>query len=115
MDSFVAEIRKISPVTRILCASSLGITIPVLMNILSPYKVLFVRELVLQKFEARLLLFHATLQSRPLLNRYGDFLQVFVLEVSLATLSTVFWRLKISLTLQVVVSAISSSWQCYSE
>lgn len=67
MDGLVAEIRKIPPVTRILCASSLGITIPVLLNILPPHKVLFVRALVLKKFEARIpLLYHPTLQSRPI-------------------------------------------------
>lgn len=51
MDQFVAELRKIPPVTRSLLASSLGITLPVLLNILSPYKVLFVKELVFKKLE----------------------------------------------------------------
>ncbi|RDB14656.1 Derlin-2 [Hypsizygus marmoreus] len=51
MDSFVAELRKIPPVTRFLCASSLGITIPVLMNMVSPYKTLYVRDLVFKKLE----------------------------------------------------------------
>ncbi|KAF8632163.1 hypothetical protein AX17_004904 [Amanita inopinata Kibby_2008] len=48
---FVAEIKKIPPVTRFLCASSLGVTVPVLLQIVSPYKILFVRELVTQRFE----------------------------------------------------------------
>ncbi|KAF8234956.1 DER1-domain-containing protein [Tricholoma matsutake] len=51
MDGFMAEIRKIPPVTRFLCASSLAVTIPVLMNIVSPYKVVFVLDYVLRRFE----------------------------------------------------------------
>jgi Derlin-2/3 len=54
MDQFVAELRKIPPVTRFLTASSLGITLPVLLNIVSPYKVLFVKELVFKKLEVSL-------------------------------------------------------------
>ncbi|KAI0646556.1 hypothetical protein C8Q79DRAFT_909308 [Trametes meyenii] len=49
--SFMDEIRKIPPVTRFLCGSTLGVTLPVLLQIVSPYKVLFVKELVTQKFE----------------------------------------------------------------
>ncbi|KAF8621343.1 hypothetical protein AX15_007874 [Amanita polypyramis BW_CC] len=51
MDQFLAEIRKIPPVTRFLCVSSLGVTIPVLMQVVSPYKFVFVRELVTHKLE----------------------------------------------------------------
>ena len=51
MDQFVAELRKIPPITRFLCGSSLAVTIPVLMNIVAPYKLLFVRELVMKKFQ----------------------------------------------------------------
>jgi Derlin-2/3 len=51
-DQFFAELRKIPPVTRFLCASSLGITLPVMLNLLSPYKVLFVSGLVLKRLEA---------------------------------------------------------------
>jgi Derlin-2/3 len=53
MDGFMAEIRKIPPVTRFLCASSLAVTIPVLMNIISPYKVVFLMDRVLKRFEVR--------------------------------------------------------------
>ena len=53
MDQFVAELRKIPPITRFLCGSSLAVTIPVLMNIVAPYKLLFVRELVMKKFQVR--------------------------------------------------------------
>ena len=53
MDGFVAEIRKIPPVTRFLCISSLGVTLTTLMNLVSPYRVLYVQDLVLRRFEVR--------------------------------------------------------------
>ncbi|KAL0957992.1 hypothetical protein HGRIS_000167 [Hohenbuehelia grisea] len=51
MDGFMAEIRKIPPVTRFLCASSLAMTVPVLMQIMSPYKLLFSKPLVVKRLE----------------------------------------------------------------
>ena len=48
---FWNEIRKIPPVTRFLCGSSLAVTLPVMLQLLSPYKVVFVREFVTQQFE----------------------------------------------------------------
>jgi len=51
MDGFAAEIRKIPPVTRFLCASSLGVTIPVIMNLLSPYKIVYMYGLVFHKLQ----------------------------------------------------------------
>ncbi|ETW75778.1 hypothetical protein HETIRDRAFT_329528 [Heterobasidion irregulare TC 32-1] len=48
---FFDELRKIPPVTRFLCASSVAVTVPVMLQLLSPYRVLFVRELVTQKWE----------------------------------------------------------------
>lgn len=48
---FWDEIRKIPPVTRFLCGSSLAVSVPVMLQLLSPYKVVFVRELVIQRFE----------------------------------------------------------------
>ncbi|KAL1720979.1 Der1-like family-domain-containing protein [Schizophyllum commune] len=51
MDGFVAEIRKIPPVTRFLCISSLGVTLTTLMNLVSPYRVLYVQDLVLRRLE----------------------------------------------------------------
>jgi len=48
---FWDELRKIPPVTRFMCGSSLAVTIPVMMQLLSPYKVVFVRALVTQRFE----------------------------------------------------------------
>ncbi|KAA1478160.1 DER1-domain-containing protein [Dentipellis sp. KUC8613] len=48
---FWDEIRKIPPVTRFMCGSSLAVTVPVLLELLSPYRVVFVKELVTKKFE----------------------------------------------------------------
>ncbi|KAI0000705.1 DER1-domain-containing protein [Russula compacta] len=48
---FRDEIRKIPPVTRFLCGSSLAVSVPVMLQLLSPYQTVFVRELVTQKFE----------------------------------------------------------------
>lgn len=45
------EIRKIPPVTRFLCGASLGVTLPVMLQIVSPYKVIFVKELVTRRYE----------------------------------------------------------------
>jgi len=53
---FWNEIRKIPPVTRFLCGSSLAVSLPVMLHLLSPYKVIFVRAFVTQKFEV---CFHA--------------------------------------------------------
>ncbi|OSD08771.1 hypothetical protein PYCCODRAFT_1356851 [Trametes coccinea BRFM310] len=49
--SFMDEIRKIPPVTRFLCGASLGVTLPVMLQIVSPYKVIFVKELVTRRYE----------------------------------------------------------------
>ncbi|KZT51138.1 DER1-domain-containing protein [Calocera cornea HHB12733] len=47
MDQIYAELLKIPPVTRTLLLSTLGVTLPCLLHLLSPYKILFVPELVL--------------------------------------------------------------------
>jgi len=47
----MAELRKIPPVTRFLCASSLAVTLPVMLNLVSPYKIIFVPKLVLRHWE----------------------------------------------------------------
>jgi len=49
--SFWAEINKIPPVTRFLCASSLVVTIPVILQFISLYPLLFVRHSVITKWE----------------------------------------------------------------
>ena len=58
---FWNEIRKIPPVTRFLCGSSLAVSLPVMLQLLSPYKVIFVRAFVTEKFEV---CFHAQMK-RP--------------------------------------------------
>jgi len=54
MDQILAELKKIPPVTRFICGSSLAVTGVTIANIVSPYSILFVRELVFKKFEVRL-------------------------------------------------------------
>ncbi|GBE87386.1 Uncharacterized derlin-like protein [Sparassis crispa] len=49
--SFWDEIRKVPPVTRFLCGSSLAVTLPVMLQVLSPYHVVFVQELVTRRYE----------------------------------------------------------------
>jgi Derlin-2/3 len=47
----LAEIKKIPPVTRFLCGSSLAVTGATIASIVSPYSVIFAKELVFRKFE----------------------------------------------------------------
>lgn len=47
----LAEIKKIPPVTRFICGSSLAVMGATTASIISPYSVIFVRELVFKKFE----------------------------------------------------------------
>lgn len=49
--SFMEEIMKIPPVTRFLCASSIVVTGPVLVHLMSPYKWMYVKEAVTQDYE----------------------------------------------------------------
>ncbi|KAF8074118.1 Der1-like family-domain-containing protein [Lyophyllum atratum] len=51
MEAFVAELRKIPPVTRFMCISSLAVTVPMLMNITSGYESVYTYELVFKKFQ----------------------------------------------------------------
>lgn len=60
------EIRKIPPVTRFLCGSSLAVTLPVMLNIASPYKLIFVKQLVTQRFEVSTPRFAQSSDSHPL-------------------------------------------------
>lgn len=55
MSELLAEIRKIPPVTRFVCASIVAVTLPVMAKIVSPYKVIFVKEFVTKKWEVRFL------------------------------------------------------------
>lgn len=49
--NIVAEIKKIPPVTRFLILSSLGVTIPVVLHFVSPYKLVFITAHVIKKWE----------------------------------------------------------------
>jgi len=51
MTEILNEIRKIPPVTRFLCASMFAVTLSERLNIVSPYRLLFVRELVTNNWE----------------------------------------------------------------
>lgn len=47
------ELRKIPPVTRFLCGATLAVTLPVNLQMISPYKIVFVKEFVTQNLEVR--------------------------------------------------------------
>lgn len=51
MDGFMAEIRKIPPVTRFLCGSTLAVTVPLLMNMVSGYKLIYTFNLAFKKLQ----------------------------------------------------------------
>lgn len=51
--AFMAEINKIPPVTRFLAGSSLAITLPVMLQFVSIYKVVYHYTLVVHRLEAR--------------------------------------------------------------
>ncbi|KAG6810651.1 hypothetical protein H0H92_010914 [Tricholoma furcatifolium] len=51
MNDFVAELRKIPPVTRFLCGSTLAVTGPMLMNMVSGYKLVYTYQLVFKKLQ----------------------------------------------------------------
>ena len=54
MSELLAEIRKIPPVTRFVCASIVAVTLPVMTKTISPYTMIFVKEFVTKKYEVRL-------------------------------------------------------------
>ena len=54
MSDVFAEIMKVPPVTRFLVGSSLAVTVPTLLHIASPYRYMFVYELVRYKYEVRI-------------------------------------------------------------
>ena len=53
MSELLAEIRKIPPVTRFVCASIVAVTLPVMTKTISPYTMIFVKEFVTKKYEVR--------------------------------------------------------------
>ena len=54
MSELLAEIRKIPPVTRFVCASIVAVTLPVMTKTVSPYTMIFVKEFVTRKYQVRL-------------------------------------------------------------
>jgi len=54
MSELLAEIRKIPPVTRFVCASIIAVTLPVMTKMVSPYTMIFVKEWVTKRGEVRL-------------------------------------------------------------
>jgi len=63
MDQFLAEIRKIPPVTRFVCGSSLGVTGSVLLGAVAPYTVLFVKDFVFKRLQVHPFLILASISS----------------------------------------------------
>ncbi|KAG5337620.1 hypothetical protein C0989_009110 [Termitomyces sp. Mn162] len=51
MDGILAEIRKIPPVTRFLCVSTLAVTFPERMNLVSAYKLIYTFNFVFKKLQ----------------------------------------------------------------
>lgn len=51
MSAILDEIRKVPIVTRFLCGSAVGISVPVILAVLPFDKVVFIRQLVTQRFE----------------------------------------------------------------
>jgi Derlin-2/3 len=51
MSEIWAEIRKIPSVTRFLCTASVGVSLPVMLKVLNPYSVVFLREHVTKRLE----------------------------------------------------------------
>ncbi|KAG1741432.1 Der1-like family-domain-containing protein [Suillus paluster] len=51
MADILAELRKIPPVTRFLVSSSLGVTLSAIMNLVSPYRLIFISQAVISKWE----------------------------------------------------------------
>jgi hypothetical protein len=70
---FWDEIRKIPPVTRFLCASSLAVSLPVMAKVVSPYKVIYVQQLVTKKWEVSMLSVFETFVYERFGYRYGDY------------------------------------------
>ena len=71
-----AELLKIPPVTRFLCASQLVVSLPVMLQILSPYQVVFVWQLVIKRYEVGLTVISLTSTYTEQHIRFGGRLQV---------------------------------------
>lgn len=94
MAEILTEIRKIPPVTRFLVASSLGITLPAILHLVSPWRLVFVSQAVIKDFEVRpmlVLIYVAKDLSMSLtvldtIHSSGDCTQVASSEVSILSL-----------------------------
>ncbi|KAJ7676470.1 Derlin [Mycena rosella] len=51
MNDLLAEIRKIPPVTRVLCLSSVGVSLSTMMGLVSPYRVVYTYGLVFEQLQ----------------------------------------------------------------
>ncbi|KII91311.1 hypothetical protein PLICRDRAFT_38050 [Plicaturopsis crispa FD-325 SS-3] len=102
MASFKAELMKIPPVTRFLCASSLAVTLPVMLQLLSPYKVVFIRQLVTRRWEVWRLFTSFFLGSSGI-NFVFDFVMLYRTSESLET--THFLRRSPDYAYQLLLSA----------
>ncbi|THV07145.1 hypothetical protein K435DRAFT_742792 [Dendrothele bispora CBS 962.96] len=51
MDSIIAEIKKIPPVTRFMCISLFGLTLSTMLNLMSPYTFLYSSKLLWYKWQ----------------------------------------------------------------
>ena len=47
----IDELNKIPPVTRFLCGATLAVTLPVNLQLVSPYSIVFVKDYVIRNFE----------------------------------------------------------------
>lgn len=65
----IDELKKIPPVTRFLCGATLAVTLPVNLQLVSPYSIVFVKEFVTQNLEVSSKLSHMlcskSLTERP--------------------------------------------------
>lgn len=50
-NGFLDELYKIPPVTRFLCGSSLAVSLPAMLKLVHPYVLVFVKDLVVKKFQ----------------------------------------------------------------
>jgi Derlin-2/3 len=85
MADILTEIRKIPPVTRFLVGSSLGITIPALMKLVSPYHLIFLSGRVLDNWEVRLMPTSCLVFEANLTYSSGECTQVSSSDVSIVT------------------------------
>jgi Derlin-2/3 len=76
MSELLAEIRKIPPVTRFICASTVVVTLPVMAKIISPYTMIFDREFVTQRREVRLST-HCSYTLQLILSSYVQFWRIY--------------------------------------